>query len=286
MRAWPSKPAATLLHLGPGLANGLANLHNARRARLADRQHRRRPRHLPSQARRAAHHRHRGARAAHVALGQALGRRRRRVARRRRQRWRPPSTPPGQIATLILPADAAWDEAQAHRAGRGRLPARRRVEADARRPRGRSGAALRRCRPSCCSAGDGAARQGARDRRPHRAGHRRADHGAAVERARRARRRPRGHRPRALRGRSGARAAARTPPAHPGRRQGAGRVLRLSRQAEPSCRPNDAEMLELARPGDDLASALDCARRRARRARMSTQPLLRQRVRPDLPGGT
>src|ERR1700693_6216209 len=25
-------PAATLLHLGPGLANGLANLHNARRA--------------------------------------------------------------------------------------------------------------------------------------------------------------------------------------------------------------------------------------------------------------
>ena len=27
------KPACTLLHLGPGLANGLANLHNARRAR-------------------------------------------------------------------------------------------------------------------------------------------------------------------------------------------------------------------------------------------------------------
>src|ERR1043166_1786372 len=26
------KPAATLLHLGPGLANGWANLHNARRA--------------------------------------------------------------------------------------------------------------------------------------------------------------------------------------------------------------------------------------------------------------
>jgi acetolactate synthase-1/2/3 large subunit len=29
------KPALTLLHLGPGLANGLANLHNARRARAA-----------------------------------------------------------------------------------------------------------------------------------------------------------------------------------------------------------------------------------------------------------
>src|ERR1700679_1450131 len=26
------KPAATLLHLGPGLANGLANMHNARKA--------------------------------------------------------------------------------------------------------------------------------------------------------------------------------------------------------------------------------------------------------------
>ena len=38
------KPAATLLHLGPGLANGLANLHNAR-ARQPDGQHRRRARH-------------------------------------------------------------------------------------------------------------------------------------------------------------------------------------------------------------------------------------------------
>ncbi|MEZ4638512.1 MAG: thiamine pyrophosphate-binding protein [Caldilineaceae bacterium] len=33
------KPAATLLHLGPGMANGIANLHNARRADAAD-QHR------------------------------------------------------------------------------------------------------------------------------------------------------------------------------------------------------------------------------------------------------
>src|ERR671913_2186314 len=28
------KPAATLLHLGPGMANAMANLHNARRARV------------------------------------------------------------------------------------------------------------------------------------------------------------------------------------------------------------------------------------------------------------
>ena len=28
------KPACTLVHLGPGLGNGLANLHNARRAQI------------------------------------------------------------------------------------------------------------------------------------------------------------------------------------------------------------------------------------------------------------
>jgi len=39
------RPASTLLHLGPGLANGLANLHNARRA-SSDCQHRWRARHL------------------------------------------------------------------------------------------------------------------------------------------------------------------------------------------------------------------------------------------------
>ena len=32
--ASPIDPAAVLLHLGPGLGNGLANLHNARRARV------------------------------------------------------------------------------------------------------------------------------------------------------------------------------------------------------------------------------------------------------------
>ena len=34
MPASPDRPAAVLLHLGPGLGNGLANLHNARRARV------------------------------------------------------------------------------------------------------------------------------------------------------------------------------------------------------------------------------------------------------------
>jgi len=35
-----AKPAATLLHLGAGLSNGSANLHNARRALFARRQYR------------------------------------------------------------------------------------------------------------------------------------------------------------------------------------------------------------------------------------------------------
>jgi acetolactate synthase-1/2/3 large subunit len=47
--AWPEKPAATLLHCGPGLANGLANMHNAQRARTPMRQHRRRSRDLSPQ---------------------------------------------------------------------------------------------------------------------------------------------------------------------------------------------------------------------------------------------
>ncbi len=53
------KPAATLLHLGPGLANGLANLHNARRAEHTDRQSGRRPRHLPQALRPATRIGHR-----------------------------------------------------------------------------------------------------------------------------------------------------------------------------------------------------------------------------------
>ena len=40
------KPAATLLHLGPGFANAISFLHNARKA-AAGGQHRRRSRHIP-----------------------------------------------------------------------------------------------------------------------------------------------------------------------------------------------------------------------------------------------
>ena len=81
------RPALTLLHLGPGFANGIANLHNARRARSAvvnligDHA----TWHLPH--RRAAHVGHRLAREPRLRLGsqQPHGRSPRRRLRRRRR---------------------------------------------------------------------------------------------------------------------------------------------------------------------------------------------------------
>jgi acetolactate synthase I/II/III large subunit len=104
------KPAATLLHLGPGLANGLSNIHNAKRANtpmvnvVGDHASYHLAHDAPlttdieSLARPMSHWVRRIANAADVsrAAAEAIA-----VA----------MTPPGQIATLILPADAAWDEA-------------------------------------------------------------------------------------------------------------------------------------------------------------------------------
>lgn len=103
------KPAATLLHCGPGLANGLANLHNARRACspvvniVGDQATHHRPldsnltadtegwaRPVSAWVRTAGTARTVGCDAA--AAVQAA------------------RTAPGQIATLILPADTAWDD--------------------------------------------------------------------------------------------------------------------------------------------------------------------------------
>jgi acetolactate synthase I/II/III large subunit len=102
------KPAVTLLHCGPGLANGMANLHNARRARVpmvncvGDQATYHRPLDAPLTAdteswargvsgwvRTAAHAESVGNDAA-VAVQTAR-------------------TSPGQIATLILPSDTCWD---------------------------------------------------------------------------------------------------------------------------------------------------------------------------------
>ena len=101
------RPAATLLHLGPGLANGLANLHNARRARtpvvnwIGDHA----TRHLAFDApltldiaaltgsvgwTRTIKSAHEMAEASLAAVEAALG-------------------PPGRVASLIIPADCQWE---------------------------------------------------------------------------------------------------------------------------------------------------------------------------------
>jgi acetolactate synthase I/II/III large subunit len=103
------RPAGTLLHLGPGLANGLANLHNARRARtpvlavVGDHAtyHKRFDAPLESDidalAGSVSGWVRRSARSADVAADAAEG-------------AAAALTPPGGIATLILPADVSWSE--------------------------------------------------------------------------------------------------------------------------------------------------------------------------------
>src|SRR5690348_17005102 len=103
------KPAATLLHLGPGLANGLANLHNAQKAStpivniVGDHAtyHRKYDAPLTSDIEAAAKPFSGWVRtspdAKHVAEDGAAA-----IAAA--------MAPPGQIATLILPGDTAWDE--------------------------------------------------------------------------------------------------------------------------------------------------------------------------------
>ena len=105
------KPAATLLHLGPGFANGIANLHNARRAAtpivniVGDHAswHNRYDAPLMSDimgiCRPVSHWLHSTPTARTAAADAA-----RAVAAAR--------AAPGQIATLILPADSAWDAAE------------------------------------------------------------------------------------------------------------------------------------------------------------------------------
>ena len=104
------KPASTLLHLGPGLANGLANVHNARRANtpmvniVGDHAsyHKRYDAPLTSDVESVARpfsdwvmtsaDSDSVARDGAAAVAAAMA-------------------PPGRIATLILPADASWNEA-------------------------------------------------------------------------------------------------------------------------------------------------------------------------------
>ena len=103
------KPAATLLHCGPGFANGIANVHNARRAHtpmvniVGDQASYHRPFDAPltadteGLARATSHWVRTSASSATVGADSAAA-------------VQAANTAPGQIATLILPADTAWND--------------------------------------------------------------------------------------------------------------------------------------------------------------------------------
>jgi acetolactate synthase-1/2/3 large subunit len=104
------RPAATLLHLGPGLANGLANLHNARRAATPI---------VNIVGDHATHHRQYDAPLASDIAGFARpvsawlhsSDRADQVAADGARAVHAARSAPGRIATLIVPADVAWSEA-------------------------------------------------------------------------------------------------------------------------------------------------------------------------------
>lgn len=103
------KPAATLLHLGPGLANGLANIHNASRARSPM---------VNVVGEHATYHlEHDAPLTADIEMlarqyspWMKTSRSARDVAADGAEAIAAAQTAPGQIATLILPADTAWSE--------------------------------------------------------------------------------------------------------------------------------------------------------------------------------
>ncbi|MFK5595489.1 acetolactate synthase large subunit [Methylobacterium sp. HMF5984] len=125
------KPASTLLHLGPGLANGLANLHNARRARSPI---------VNIVGEHATYHRIHDAPLTSDIAGFArpvsawlrMGTTAEAIAADGADAIAAARTAPGRIATLILPADTAWNP------GTGiapvpAIPERARAGADAQR---------------------------------------------------------------------------------------------------------------------------------------------------------
>jgi acetolactate synthase-1/2/3 large subunit len=103
------KPACTLLHCGPGLANGLGNLHNARRARsgivniVGDQATWHRPHDPPLTADTEGLARTVSAWVRTTTSARDVGRDAAAAIQAAR-------TSPGQIATLVLPSDTSWDE--------------------------------------------------------------------------------------------------------------------------------------------------------------------------------
>ncbi|GJH13172.1 acetolactate synthase large subunit [Caballeronia novacaledonica] len=102
------KPASTLLHCGPGLANGWANLHNARRANsgivniVGDQATYHQPLDAPLTADTAGL-------ASAVSRWVRTSRHAADVGRDAAAAVAAARTAPGQIATLILPSDTSWD---------------------------------------------------------------------------------------------------------------------------------------------------------------------------------
>jgi acetolactate synthase-1/2/3 large subunit len=103
------RPASTLLHLGPGLGNGIANLHNARRARtpivniVGDHA----TTHAPYDAPLASDI---DLLARNVSGWVRHSKRTDEVAQDGAEAVAAAIGPPGHVATLVLPADVSWNE--------------------------------------------------------------------------------------------------------------------------------------------------------------------------------
>ncbi|HUS97377.1 MAG TPA: acetolactate synthase large subunit, partial [Hyphomicrobiaceae bacterium] len=103
------RPASTLLHLGPGLANGVSNLHNAKKANSGI---------VNIVGEHATYHIELDAPltadiegiAAPVSHWVKTSRSSKDIARDGAEAIAVAMAPPGQIATLILPGDTAWNE--------------------------------------------------------------------------------------------------------------------------------------------------------------------------------
>ena len=270
------KPAAVLLHLGPGLANGLANLHNARRART--------PVVVIVGAHATGHVRYDAPLQSDIeALARTVsgwvhtsGTTRdlaqdamRAVA----------AAQAGQIATLILPADVSWSDGATIAPPRPDAPhARSQRLAPGTHGRPRSTAFVPR---HASPRRDGPVRARPAGGQPDQ----RRDRDAAARRdvpgAAGARRRGAGHRPAGLPGRAGRGPAGRGRAPHPGRRPLAGVVLRLPR---PGQRPGARRAVPSSswpNPTRTSRPPSTCSRTRSRPGPSRSSPRPRRRRRPS-----
>ena len=248
------KPAAVLLHLGPGLANGLANLHNARRART--------PVVVIVGAHATGHARYDAPLQSDIeALARTVsgwvhtsGTSRdlaqdamRAVA----------AAQSGQIATLVLPADVSWSDGASIAPPRTRVPAPTAHLGPHRQPStdGRlwsTALASRYALPRR----DGPVRARPAGSQPDQRRDRRAAAGRDVSGAPGTRRRAAGRRPAGLPGRDGRGPAGRRRSADPGRRRSPVSFFaypdRASDLVPPGC-----SVTVLAEPDQDTEAALE-----------------------------